>query len=41
MVIFQVAREDVTQVVPRLVLSHIPLEFRNEFFLVLSYREEV
>lgn len=40
-IIFQVAREAATQVVPRLVLSHIPLEFRNKLFSLLPYRKEI
>jgi len=40
-VIFQIAREDVTQMVPRPILSHIPLEFRNKLFSILSYRKEI
>lgn len=39
--IFQVAREDVTEMVSRLVLSHIPLEFRNKLFSVLPHRKKV
>lgn len=38
---FQAAGEDVSQVVPRLVLSYIPLEFCDQFLPVLSDRKEI
>lgn len=41
MLSFQVAREDVTQMVPWFILSHIPLEFCNKLLSVLSCRKEI
>lgn len=39
--LFQATRENVTQMVSWIVLSHISLEFRNQLFFVLSYRKEI